>query len=149
MSSHNPFEEIEQFFERMSQQFESASDTWGSESMAEWNSGDAMAIDLIEYDDDMVATIDLPGFEREDVDIQVSNHTLRISAEREESTDEERESEDARVLRHERRHEAATRSIRLPEEVDKEAVSATMQTGVLTVTLPKTESQRARTIEIE
>ena len=150
MSSHNPFQEIEEFFERMSRQFDSASDVWGvDDAMAQWNRSESMAIDLMEYDDELVATVDLPGFERDDVEIQVSNHTLRISARREEATDEERESEEARILRHERRHEAATRSIRLPDEVDKEAVSATMQNGVLTITLPKTESERARTIEIE
>ena len=150
MSSRNPFQEIEQFFERMSRQFESASDMWGDEeAMSPWSRSETMAIDLMEYDDELVATIDLPGFERDDVTIQVSDHTLRISAQREEASEEEHESEEGRFLRHERRHEAATRSIRLPDEVDKDTVSATMQNGVLTVMLPKLESEHARTIEIE
>jgi HSP20 family protein len=150
MSSRNPFQEIEEFFDRMSREFESESDVLGGdESRFRWSSDESMPIDLIEYDDELVATVELPGFEQDDVDIQVTDHTLRISADHEEAADEERESETGHMLRHERRHETATRSIQLPEEVDKEAVNATMQHGILTVTLPKTESKRARTIEIE
>jgi HSP20 family protein len=120
---------------------------WESEGpFGRWASeAEAMAIDLVDRDDEFVATVDLPGFERDDVDIQVTDHTLRIEAEHEEILDEEEE----RLIRHERRHESTERSIRLPEEVDKEGVNANMKNGVLTVTLPKLETEEARKIEIE
>ena len=150
-SSSNPFQEIEQFFERMGQQFEDASRAWRSqESLDRWMPDtQSMALDLVEYDDELVATVDLPGFDRDEVDIRVTNQTLRIEAEREEATDEERELEGGRFVRRERRHATAHRSIHLPEEVDTDAVDATLENGVLTITLPKTEAEHARTIEIE
>lgn len=143
----NPFADLERLFERMSRQFDDASRTWEGESpFGRWAlDSEAMAIDLVDRDDEFVATVDLPGFEREDVDIQVTDHTLRIEAEYEESLDEEAE----RLIRHERRHESTKRSIRLPEEVDKDGVNARLQNGVLTVRLPKIETEEARQIEIE
>ncbi|MGB9950886.1 Hsp20/alpha crystallin family protein (plasmid) [Haloarcula marismortui] len=143
----NPFAELERLFERMSRQFDDASRMWESEGpFGRWASeAESMAIDLVDRDDEFVATVDLPGFERDDVDIQVTDHTLRIEAEHEEILDEEEE----RFIRHERRHESTKRSIRVPEEVDKDGVKAHMKNGVLTVTLPKLETEEARKIEIE
>ncbi|GAB7095345.1 Hsp20/alpha crystallin family protein [Halolamina litorea] len=141
----NPFEDIEQFFERMSRQFEESADAWENDGpLGRWG-GEEMAIDLVEHDDEFVVTIDLPGFEKDDVDVRVTDHTLRIEADREESTDEESE----RYLRHERRERSMSRSIRLPEEVRKEEVKARMNNGVLTVTVPKMEVEEAHSIEIE
>jgi HSP20 family protein len=104
-----------------------------------------MAVDLVEHDDEFVATVDLPGFERDDVEIEVTDHTLRIEAEHEDAMEETEEQ----YLRRERHHESMRRSIRLPEEVDKEGVKARMKNGVLTITLPRLEVEEARTIEIE
>jgi HSP20 family protein len=143
----NPFEEMERLFERMSRQFDQASRKWESSGpLAQWSSeSGSMEVDLIDHDDEFVVTVDLPGFEREDVEIQVTDHTLRIAADR----DEEIEEEEEQYIRHERRHASAERSIRLPDQVDKEHVDARMQNGVLTVTLPKVEVEEARKIEIE
>jgi HSP20 family protein len=155
-SRSNPFEELERLFDRMSRQFDDASRRWGSDEPAVWwesedpfdqweSEFESMAIDLAEHDDEFVASVDLPGFERDEVEVRVTDHTLRIEAEHEESTEESEEN----YLRRERRHESVSRSIRLPDEVDTDAVSASMNNGVLTVTLPKLESENAREIEIE
>ena len=143
----NPFSELEQFFERMSRQFEDATHMWEPDSpLGRWMpDARPMAIDLVERDSEFVVTVDLPGFERDDVDIQMTDHTLRIEAEREQRHDTEREQ----FLRRERRHESSQRSVRLPEEVDKDGVEAQMTRGVLTITLPKLDIEQARTIEIE
>ncbi|QLG61139.1 Hsp20/alpha crystallin family protein [Halorarum salinum] len=143
----NPFEELERFFERMNRQFEETSRMWGEEGpLGRWSSeAESMAMDLAEHDDEFVVTVDLPGFEGDDVDIEVTDHTLRIEAEHEERVDEEEE----RYLRHERRHETARRSIRLPDEVDTEGVTARMKNGVLTVTLPKREAEEAHSVDVE
>jgi len=143
----NPFEELERLFERMSRQFEESSRAWEPMTpLGRWTSGlEAMAIDLVEHDDEFVATVDLPGFERDDVEIRVTDHTLRIDADREESAEEGGEE----YLRHERRHESMHRSIQLPEEVDADEVSARMKNGVLSITLPKLEAEETREIEIE
>lgn len=137
-TGRNPFQEIEQFFERMGRQFET-DDSWSA-------SVESMAIDLLERDSEFVATVDLPGFEQSEVDVTVSDHTLRITAEHEQAVEER---EPGQYLRKERRHESTARSITLPQEVDTDAVSATMNHGVLTVTLPKIEGESQRVIEIE
>jgi HSP20 family protein len=142
-TSGNPFDELERLFERMSRQFDEATGMWNAENP--FGRMESMSIDLVEADGEFVVTADLPGFERDDVDVQVTDHTLRIEAEHEEAT-EEREAD---YLRRERRHESMHRSIRLPDDVDKEAVEARMKNGVLTVTLPRLEAEEARSIEIE
>jgi HSP20 family protein len=143
----NPFEELERLLERMSRQFDDASHVWETDNPFDrWTSeSEPMATDLIEHDDEFVVTVDLPGFTREDVDIRVTDHTLRIETDHVEAT----EAADEQYLRHERRRESMHRSIRLPDEVDTERVTARMKNGVLTVTLPKAEAEEARHIEIE
>ena len=143
----NPFEELERFFDRMNRQFGDVSYRWEGDNPFGRRSSEtgSMAVDVVDHDAEFVVTIDLPGFERDDVTIQVTDHALRIDARREEEVDEAEEQ----YIRHERRHESVQRSIRLPGAVDKENVSARMNNGVLTVTLPKTETRDARTIDIE
>ena len=142
----NPFEELERMFERMSRQFEDVTRSWQSEGRWEMEGdGEPMSVDLVDRDGEFVATVDLPGFDREDVEVSVTERRLRIAAERETVHDEEEE----RFLRHERRHAAASRSMSLPEAVDTEHVTATMRNGVLTVTLPKLEANESRRVEIE
>lgn len=147
----NPFEDLERFFDRLRRQFDEMTYVWDvDEPFAAWPSeAESMAIDLVERDDEFVVTVDLPGFERKEVDVQVTDHTLRIEAEHEEVTDEDRTEGERRFIRHERRSESTWRSIRLPEAVDTENVSARMKNGVLTVTLPRLEAEEARGIEIE
>ena len=142
----NPFEELERLFDRMSRQFGEASTRWGGIEPFQGTSPlESMAVDLVEHDEEFVVSVDLPGYERDDVDIQVTNHTLRIDAEREAAVDEAEEN----YIRRERRHESMQRSIQLPDEVDAENVAATMKNGVLTITMPKLEGEAARQIEIE
>ena len=143
MRSRNPFDEIEQFFERMSRQFEES----------EWPMamGADISVDVAEHDDEFVVTADLPGYEKEHIDLKLSDSTLRISAEKEAMTDEEKELEEGYYIRKERRHESISRSVKLPEEVDEEGVKASLKHGVLTITLPKLAVSEAesRKIDIE
>ncbi|WP_277554043.1 Hsp20/alpha crystallin family protein [Halobaculum limi] len=145
-SSRNPFEELEDLLERVSRQFEESPYMWEPESrLGRWTSQfEAMPVDLADHEDEFVVTVDLPGFERDNVDVRVTDHTLQIDADHEEAVDEEAEH----YLRHERRHESMHRSIRLPDEVDKDSVNAQMKNGVLTITLPKIDVEEARSIDI-
>ena len=143
----NPFKELERVIERMSRQFDDTSSMWESEGpFGRWASeAEAMAIDLVDRDDEFVATVDLPGFERGDVDVRVTGRELRIEAEREATDDDETE----RYVRRERRRRSVRRSIRLPDDVDTEGVEARIGNGVLTVTLPKVEPEPAREVEVQ
>ena len=137
---------LERLFERMSQQFDEASEAWESgRTLAWWSEGESLPIDLLDSEGEFVVTVDLPGFERDDVDVTVTEHTLRIEAGHEQLVDQE----EGTVLRHERHHEFAQRSVPLPEKVDTDDVTARMKNGVLTITLPRAEAEAARKIDID
>ncbi|EMA61387.1 Hsp20/alpha crystallin family protein [Halorubrum lipolyticum] len=128
MNRTNPFDEIEQFFGRTPFGGDRA---WGRDLRT-------TDIDVAEYDDEFVVMADLPGYDREDIDVRAAEGRLTITAERDaEREDGEHDDADRRYLRRERRHESITRSVDLPGPVADEDASATYRHGVLTVTLPK------------
>lgn len=143
----NPFDEIERLFENMSRQFEDASLSWGDrEPFARFSTGfETMAIDVVDHEDEFVVTVDLPGFDRDEIDVRVMDHRLTIEA----AHEEEIEEGDETYLRQERSHRELTRTITLPDAVEEDAVTAHMKNGVLTVTCPKVEVQEAHEIDIE
>ncbi|MFC7176961.1 Hsp20/alpha crystallin family protein [Halosegnis marinus] len=138
----NPFEELEQFFDQLSRQLDDSG--WRFDAPL-GEHGARMAVDLLDDGDAFVVTVDLPGYERDEVDVRVTDHTLRIEA----AHDEASEAATGEYIRNERRHASLQRSIRVPEEVDTDGVSARMRNGVLTVTLPKVVVAAAREVDIE
>lgn len=136
--TRNPFDEIERVLDRMSRQFEGI-----EEDLIEGS----VAVDLEDAGDEYVLTADLPGFETDDIEVELSGETVTVSADRE--TDTETEDEDGRYLRRERRRRSVSRSIRLPEAVDETETEAEYRNGVLTVNLPKLEAEGGRTIPVE
>jgi HSP20 family protein len=146
----NPFEEMERFFERMSRQFEEAAGRWDGDRNPLTGlgaGGQSMALDLVDEGDAYVAAVDLPGYERDEVTVRVTDHTLLIEADHE-AAHEETGGNGDRYIRQERRHRSATRSVELPGEVAADEVSARMKHGVLTIRLPKREATEARAVEI-
>ncbi|MCO8266881.1 archaeal heat shock protein Hsp14 [Haloferax prahovense] len=146
MRRTNPFDDFEELFERMSRQFDEMGRQFDRSGMMAQVRHE-MAIDVTDHDGEIVVTVDLPGYEKEDISLSVANRTLTVEATRE--LDEERA--DGEYLRRERRHESARRTIRLPEAVDEDGASASYHNGVLTVTLPKrdVEPDDSRRIDID
>ena len=145
MRGRNPFDELERFFERMSQQF---GESWGGDFEMTSSMGSSMSIDVADHADEIVVTADLPGYSKEDIDVRLADNTLRINARKEEAT--EMGGEEENFIRKERSQRSMSRSITLPEPVDEEGISAKYTNGVLTVTLPKTHATgESRSINIE
>lgn len=145
MSRRNPFDEIERMFERMNRQFSELSE--GSQLPAVAGGAQTVSMDVAEHDEEYVVTADLPGYRKEDIDLSIADRTLRVSANREEGTDEA--DEEGTYLRRERRRQSVSRAITLPEEVSEDDASAAYNNGVLTVTLPKRDrSSDSRSIDI-
>ncbi|RBI63028.1 Hsp20/alpha crystallin family protein [halophilic archaeon] len=142
----NPFDELEDMFDRMSRQFESVGQQFeeSTESFG-WQGGTQMSLDVADRGEEFVVTVDLPGFEKEDIDVRLRDDRLSIDAERE----EEMEEGDGEYLRRERSQRSVSRSVSLPEPVDGENVTAEYNNGVLSVTLPKMDgSEESREIDI-
>jgi HSP20 family protein len=136
------FEYMNRQFEEMNRQFarfaeaRPALEAFDSDSMLPVTMGQGgMQIDVAEYDDDVVVTADLPGFEKEDIDLTISGDALTISADRALENEEESDY----YVRRERRHRSVRRTIPLPAEVREGDASAAYTNGVLTVTLPRVE----------
>lgn len=126
MRRTTPFEELETLAERMGM----------GRGLAPDLSMHAVDVDVRDDDDAFVVTADLPGYEREDLDVAVDGRTLTISAERTGTG----EAEGADYVRRERHRESVSRTVRLPAEVEPNAAEATYSNGVLTVTLPRVDA---------
>jgi HSP20 family protein len=105
------------------------------------------AVDVREDADHIYVEAELPGFKKEEVDINIENQTLTISAEHKEQK-EEKSQEKGDWLLHERRYARFQRSFTLPPTVDVGSVVAKLNDGVLTVTLNKREETKPRKIAV-
>lgn len=105
----------------------------------------APSIDLEETDDALQVRMDVPGLKAEEIDIEVSGNTLRVSGEHK----EEKEEKGKTYHRLERRRGAFARALILPATVKQDQINAVCDNGVLTITLPKTEAAQTRKIAVK
>ncbi|HUF48600.1 MAG TPA: Hsp20/alpha crystallin family protein [Vicinamibacterales bacterium] len=93
------------------------------------------AVDLAEFADRYVLSMELPGLRRDDVTIEVQDHTLRVHGQR-----RNQPTCPDRYLQFERGYGAFARAFQFNTPVDAERVSADLSDGVLTVVVPKAEA---------
>jgi len=103
------------------------------------------AINLDETDDEVTVTAELPGLEVEDFSVEATRERLVIRGEKQQEKRDERPG----YSYHERRYGAFARAIPLPCEVDSDQMQADYHRGVLRVTLPKTESAKAKRVKVQ
>lgn len=103
------------------------------------------AVDIFETDNDVVLKADIPDIDPKNVAIQLENGTLTLKGERK----FEDQKNGKGFHRIERSYGSFTRAFSLPDTVDGEKVKADYKNGVLTVTLPKKEVAKPRTINVE
>ena len=132
MLRFDPFRDID----RMTEQLLGASDGSGRAPRF-------MPIDLYRSGDHYVLHADLPGIDPGSVDVHVDNGTLTIRAERSGRTEQ-----DVQWLTNERFVGTFQRQLSLGEGIDTEAISATYDNGVLSVTIPVAERAKPRRIEV-
>ena len=106
--------------------------------------GFAPVMDIRESEDRYVLGLDLPGVKLDDTQIEIDGDLLVIHGSRSAQT----EAEGERFHRVERWHGSFRRAVRLPQDVDREKISADYTDGVLSVHLPKSELAQPRKIEI-
>ena len=103
------------------------------------------AVDIFERDDGVVMRAELPGMDKGDIKIGLENGVLTLRGERKLDEEVKRES----YHRVERSYGSFCRSFTLPSEVDRGKIEARFASGVLEVTLPRSEEAKPKQIEIK
>ncbi|MEZ4548454.1 MAG: Hsp20/alpha crystallin family protein [Thermodesulfobacteriota bacterium] len=103
------------------------------------------SVDISENENAFVLKAELPGVNREDINIDINNKTLTLKGEKkfEEKTEKEN------YVRVERSYGSFSRTFALSDKVDTENVKASYKDGVLEVTLPKKEEAKPKEIKVE
>jgi HSP20 family protein len=104
----------------------------------------APAVDILETENELVVKADLPDVKIEDISIALEDGTLILKGERK----FEKTADKSGYHRIERSYGAFARHFTLPDTVDAEKVAAAFKDGVLTITLPKKEVAKPRTIKV-
>lgn len=118
-----------------------------------WRTGDEQslrgawvpAINILEKDDSMQITADLPGLNPEDVEVTVEQGVLNIRGERK----FEEAAEGETFHRVERLYGVFERNFTLPNSIDTDKIEAKFNNGVMVLTLPKREESKPRSVKIK
>ena len=103
--------------------------------------------DIVETDNEIRVTAELPGMRSEDIKIDLENNLLTIAGEKAEERTEEGNA--GRYHLTERRYGRFARSFVLPRDVEPEKIQARFTNGVLTVVIPKSERAQRRQIDVQ
>ncbi len=106
----------------------------------------APPFDLIDEDDRIVVMAEVPGMEVSDIELDFQDNRLTLKGHRQSPWSEEASK---RLQCNERRYGPFSRSIDLPAGIDRDSITATVCNGVITVTLPKVEHARGKSIKID
>ena len=109
-----------------------------------WGGGDARS-DVVESDDHVEVSIELPGMEMKDIDVTASDEMLTVKGEKK----VERQEDKKGYFLSERSYGTVYRTIPLPPGVDGDKAAASFKNGVLTIKLPQTPEARAKAKRIE
>ncbi len=122
------------------------------------NNQSTLALDVAETADGYLISAAVPGIKSEDIDITVEDGILSISGEfnnsfdtsDSDSAEDGEESTESAVKYHirERRYGSFTRKLRLPKDVDAEAIEAKQEDGILTISLAKSEAAQPKKITV-
>lgn len=114
------------------------------------NSKNLMKTDIREKKDKYIIDIDLPGFEKENINLSLNNGYLEVSAKVDSSNKEE---EEERFVRQERFFGECSRSFYVGDNLEEEDISAEFKNGILKIEVPKKEEEKklpeAKHIEIK
>ena len=99
--------------------------------------GNSPAVNISEDDKGYTIEVAAPGISRKDFNLEVENDVLTISTEPKEG----KEDKEANFLRREFNYQSIKRSFQLPETIDQEAIKASHDAGILSLSLPKKEEE--------
>ena len=135
----DPFAEFEDLYQRMGQLLDGAFGGW-QPAVQSW----APHADLSETDQAYVAEVELPGVAKDDISVELAGQDLVISGEFRDPGS----GTHGRALRRARRSGRFEYRVLLPGQAEADKVTAVLADGVLTVTVPKSEANKPRRIQI-
>lgn len=139
----DPFRDLTELQEGMDQMFDALRKRFGGREQpvaASWTP----PCDVYEDDSQIVVMMELPGIKMEDINLEVTADALTVHGERPWEASENRE-----WLRVERPYGKFSRSFSISVPVQVQDVKATYKDGVLTVTLPKSETVKPKKIDVQ
>lgn len=115
------------------------------EDILKFDDKNKMSCDVYEKDDKFFIEADMPGFNKEDIKIEINKGTISISAEK-----KYEEHEDKKYLCRERKYYGKYERSFFLGDVEEENIEATFNNGILNISIPKKQQQNnKRTIEIK
>ncbi len=139
VESH-PFATLQREIDRLFEDF-----TRGFPSLGFAGSDVMPTMDVAETEKEIDITVELPGLEEKDVQIDIVDNVLTIRGEKRGETEEK--DKNHRLL--ERSYGSFARTLELPEGINADAIKATIDKGVLKVRVPKPAPAQARKIEVK
>jgi HSP20 family protein len=120
-------------------------------AIAEYKSSTSikLSMDVTEDDENITVVTDLPGVNKDDIKIDITEDTLTIDAKFEEETEEEGEEEGVKYHKKERSYGEANRTVVLPANIKMDESTAKFENGVLTVILPKLEKKEVFEVKVD
>lgn len=143
--SLGPWDEMERWFNEFGRR------GWLHPFNREWSqpleafAGKLPKVDLLDRENELVVRAELPGVNKDDVDITVDELSVTIRA----TTKHEESTEEGEYYRREMSSGEYQRTLALPATVDEEKAQATFTDGVLELTLPKLEKTHRKTVKVE
>ncbi len=113
---------------------------WRRDIGEEWTP----TVDLFEKEGSYHLMAELPGFNKDDISVSVSDGMVTLSGKKESSNEEETEQFHIKEMK----SGSFTRSFQLPDEVDEEKINASYKDGILIVVMPRKEGSKSRKIEV-
>ena len=101
-----------------------------------------MKTDIKEKKDKYIVEMDLPGYNKENIDIELNNGYLTVTAK---VNKENKEGEEERFVRQERFYGECSRSFYVGNDVEKEDIEAEFKNGILKIDIPKKEEKKIET----
>jgi len=103
-----------------------------------------LPLDIYEHDGKLSIKAAVPGIDPNDLEIQIENNVLTIRGE----TRHEEETKEAKVYRREVSYGSFSRSVRLPENLNLDAVEAEFKNGLVTISLPRVPEEKPKAFKV-
>jgi HSP20 family protein len=134
------FDEMRRMQREMESMFDSYLDRgrWSDKQLAERNTSNYKQplADIFETDDAVIATVELPGVDKDNINVEMTTDGIEVKVEKHDEHKDERQG----MYRLERSYSGFYRHIPLPTNIDRDNIEATYKNGVLELRIPKATS---------